>query len=269
MEATEHGGQTAILELERAAFDAWPAEEVRELDGFRLRAMGGLTRRANSVWTAEATGDRPLDERIVAVEAFYRERELPSQFMLGPLSPPELDGELERRGYRVDAPVSIQTANIDALASLDSSRTVLIEAAASAAWLDLVVRHGRFRRDPERFLGLLRRIRGGVLYPMVESDAAPASVALSVIHGDLIGVFGMFTLPEFRRHGLASALLVGLAREALRRGLRTAYLQVERDNEAALALYASLGFRELYGYHYRVLEAGASSVEDPAARPRR
>jgi GNAT superfamily N-acetyltransferase len=253
VEATERGAQSAILELERAAFDAWPAEDVRELDGFRLRAMGGLTRRANSAWTAEATGERPLGESIAAVEAFYGERGLPSQFMLSPLSPAKLDGELERRGYRVDAPVAIQTVSAPALAALDASRTTLVEATPSAAWLELVVKRGRFQHDPERFSGLLRRIRSGAFYPEVECDAVTASVALSVIQGELIGVFGMFTLPEYRRQRLARALLIGLAREAVRRGLRTVYLQVERDNQAALSLYASLGFRELYGYHYRVL----------------
>jgi GNAT superfamily N-acetyltransferase len=254
VEATARGGQSAILELERAAFDAWPAEDVRELDGFRLRAMGGLTRRANSAWTAEATGERPLDELITMVEAFYGERGLPSQFMLSPLSPANLEGELERRGYRVDAPVAVQTVSAPALAALDASRNALVEATPSAAWLELVVKRGRFRQDPGRFMGLLSRIRSGALYPEIGCDAVTASVALSVMHGELIGVFGMFTLPEYRRQGLARALLVGLAREAVRRGFRTVYLQVERDNQAALSLYASLGFSERYGYHYRVLE---------------
>jgi GNAT superfamily N-acetyltransferase len=140
------------------------------------------------------------------------------------------------------------------LAALDASRTALMGATPSAAWLELVLQRGRFRHEPERFLGLLGRMRSATLYPEVEFDAVTASVALSVIRGDLVGVFSMFTLPEYRRRGLARALLVGLAREAVRRGLRTVYLQVERDNQAALSLYASLGFRELYGYHYRVLE---------------
>jgi hypothetical protein len=47
---------------------------------------------------------------------------------------------------------------------------------------------------------------------------------------------------------------VGLAREAAATGARSIYLQVERDNPEALALYETLGFREVYGYHYRVVD---------------
>ena len=35
-------------------------------------------------------------------------------------------------------------------------------------------------------------------------------------------------------------------------GARAMYLQVELDNPAARALYASLGFTRSHGYHFRV-----------------
>jgi GNAT superfamily N-acetyltransferase len=35
------------------------------------------------------------------------------------------------------------------------------------------------------------------------------------------------------------------------RGARVGWLQVEADNEVAVGLYRSLGFREAYRYHYR------------------
>ena len=42
-----------------------------------------------------------------------------------------------------------------------------------------------------------------------------------------------------------------IRRWAEERGAKTAYLQVERDNASALALYAGFGFTAAYGYHYR------------------
>lgn len=150
----------SVLELERAAFDAWPATEVEALDGWKLRAMGGVTRRANSAWTAETFGGRSLTERIAAVEAFYRARGLTSQFMLSPLSTPGLDAELEARGYRVDSPVAIQVADAGAVAELACSHEVRLELQPSAEFLEVLVERGRFRSAKQQFLGMLSRLRG-------------------------------------------------------------------------------------------------------------
>jgi ribosomal-protein-alanine N-acetyltransferase len=45
--------------------------------------------------------------------------------------------------------------------------------------------------------------------------------------------------------GLGRALLVDLMDEAQRRGVRELFLEVRADNEPAIALYQSLGFREI------------------------
>jgi ribosomal protein S18 acetylase RimI-like enzyme len=42
-----------------------------------------------------------------------------------------------------------------------------------------------------------------------------------------------------------------LARAALAEGASAAYLQVERDNEAARLLYDGMGFADHHAYHYR------------------
>ena len=48
-----------------------------------------------------------------------------------------------------------------------------------------------------------------------------------------------------RQRGLGRALLVDLMNEAQRRGVRELFLEVRADNEPAIALYDSLGFREI------------------------
>ena len=52
-------------------------------------------------------------------------------------------------------------------------------------------------------------------------------------------------------HGHARRLILSALKWARQRGACRAWLQVEADNAAALALYRSLGFAEAYGYHYR------------------
>lgn len=66
-----------------------------------------------------------------------------------------------------------------------------------------------------------------------------------------VGVFGMGTVATARGRGAASSVLAALASWAGGRGARLLYLQVEREDEVARALYDSAGFVELAGYHYR------------------
>lgn len=66
-----------------------------------------------------------------------------------------------------------------------------------------------------------------------------------------VGFFNIATLPAFRRRGAAWAVMGALARWGAQMGATSAYLQVMAGNEAALRLYARLGFTTGYYYHYR------------------
>ena len=54
-----------------------------------------------------------------------------------------------------------------------------------------------------------------------------------------------------RGRGFARRAVLSALKWAHSRGARLGWLQVEADNAAAIHLYASLGFSELYRYHYR------------------
>lgn len=51
------------------------------------------------------------------------------------------------------------------------------------------------------------------------------------------------THPNFRRRGLAAALLTALKAEAKKRGIENIFLEVRRSNTAARALYEKQGFK--------------------------
>ncbi|NJN44821.1 MAG: GNAT family N-acetyltransferase [Anaerolineae bacterium] len=61
----------------------------------------------------------------------------------------------------------------------------------------------------------------------------------------------MSTDIDFRRRGLATAVLQGLAKWGKEVGASNMYLQVMENNPGAKALYKKLGFETLYHYHYR------------------
>ena len=56
---------------------------------------------------------------------------------------------------------------------------------------------------------------------------------------------------EYRRQGLATAVMAGLGAWARERGGHSCVLQTAGGNAPALALYERLGFTEHHRYHYR------------------
>lgn len=72
-------------------------------------------------------------------------------------------------------------------------------------------------------------------------DSARAFL-LAWLVSDELHVLTVATLPEFRRRGLARALLAYVIDFARSRGARTVLLEVRRSNQAAFALYAAFGF---------------------------
>lgn len=63
---------------------------------------------------------------------------------------------------------------------------------------------------------------------------------------------------------MAAALLHELAVWSLHHGAERLYLQVERENTAAQALFAGAGLVPSHTYHYRSLPA--SPIDDPQGR---
>lgn len=253
-----------LAALEDVAADGWRPFELQWLGdpgaGWRLRAAGGFTGRANSALT---TGDpgTPGPEAIDAVEAWYDERGLPPRFAVTwPLdSPPrggELDAALAARGYLLDTPTLVMTAATREVAaaalrpgSVPPGLRVDLEDEPDRAWLGVY----RYRGAP------LPDVARRVLV------SAPAQTFVSVRDGERTvavgrgassrgwtGVTAMQVEDSHRGRGLGREVLGALAGWALERGDRSAYLQVAEANDTALRLYASVGFVAHHGYHYRV-----------------
>jgi GNAT superfamily N-acetyltransferase len=201
------------------------------------------------------TGALSADECIAAAEAFYGERGLPPMFQVSDAcQPPDLDERLARRGYAIDAPVSVETVSIDAyrMAGQPPQVATSVLGTPSEEWLGISVDRGRFAGKREPYLGILSRIgtRGG--FALARWKGKPIAVGLGVIDGDWLGIFSMLTVPETRRRRAATAILGALVGWASPRGATRAFLQVEKTNEPARALYRASGFLPAYGYHYRV-----------------
>jgi GNAT superfamily N-acetyltransferase len=126
-------------------------------------------------------------------------------------------------------------------------------------WLELYgSANGYSARELTVRRGILERIRARPAFAQAWLDGAPVGVGRGVLDGEWLGIFCMATRPEFRRRGVGRAVLGALARWAHDGGACASYLQVMDENAAACALYAGLGWKTLYDYHYR--EAAAVGV---------
>ncbi|MFD1503071.1 GNAT family N-acetyltransferase [Streptosporangium lutulentum] len=235
-------------QVERRAARVWPASNLEEHEGWLLRHTPGVKRkRWNSALPPlhRATG-------VDRVEEFYRERETPLRVQVSPAEHHrDLDALLAARGYRIEGETSVLTA----------STGEVIAATAPAATVETVTDRGEW---PRIFADLDDHLDsaavGGTVLPHTVEPAAlltvsdggrVAGMALFVADEGWAGIFSMATRPEYRRRGVATALLGAGARWAAEQGAERLYLQVEQDNKTARRLYARVGFVRSHTYHYR------------------
>lgn len=83
------------------------------------------------------------------------------------------------------------------------------------------------------------------------SDRA-VGAGFAAIHNDIAMIHALEVLPEFRRQGAARNMIAALAHWAASENARHVTLAVTARNDAANALYQSLGMTRLGGYHYRI-----------------
>ena len=257
----------SVALVEECAFRSWPALEVAICDGWRLRHAAGFTRRANSVWPNVCGSLLSLDERIGEVTGFYAARRLPPRIQVGPLAQPDgLDAALGERGWTVEAPATVLGGDLDGMLTAAAERAGDVEAVVlgepDATWMDLWG-DGRRARESVTARSVMTRTTRPAAYALARVDGRPAAVGRGVLDSGWVGVSAMATREPLRRRGAASAVLRALGAWARLGGARSVYLQVSRDNDAALALYARAGLEPLYGYHYR------RGPETPAPQPQR
>ncbi|MFI0784471.1 GNAT family N-acetyltransferase [Streptomyces lydicus] len=250
-------------ELQEVAARGWPAVEAERLGEWTLRAAGGFTRRANSVLPLGDPG-LPLDAALERVERWYAARGLPALVVVatGRADTDEaLASELERRGWDAERHTRVRISALAPLADLPTSPPpgcagVTLSHEPGADWLALYNRTGDSGGPTADALKVLT---GGpsVWFATVRAaDGGTAAIGRLVVDGRWAGFAALEVAEDARRQGLATLVTAALAERALDEGASAAYLQVEADNAAALALYDRLGFTDHHGYHYRRARPG-------------
>lgn len=244
---TEPISATDILALDQLAVAAWPAPVNDTCDGWLLRFAHGVSRRANSIAPFPLNPDtQDVDDLIEAVEAYYQSHGLPPRFQISPAAEPRgLDARLDAKGYEIETPVTIEIASLHAFAP--ASMPVSVSTTAPAGWWN-VYKEG-FSRDASKIAETARD--QPVYAAWRDTDDQIAAIGFGVLGGAWLGIFGMWTRPDLRGQGIGKSVIGALSTWAIEHRGIGLYLQVENSNVAARRLYERIGFRPVYGYHYR------------------
>lgn len=236
-----------IVALERLFAHGWQGTSVRPLGQWLLRAGSGFTGRANSVLPLGDPGV-DLDAALVAVTDFYDEHGLPAVFQLPIDGIPQLDADLDQRGWQSFNSTEVRTGAVGLLRPVAGLPRVVLLDAPDEAWLGGYLYRGT-PLPPEAIAVLCNAERP--VFAALRSGDVQAGVARGVVHDGWLGVAAVTVDPAHRRRGVGRHLMGELCRWAADLGARRIYLQVDEANTVARQMYDRLGLTVHHRYHYR------------------
>lgn len=234
-------------DLQRICWAGWPARDVELLGEWAMRAHDGITGRANS---AMAVGDPGMPTRAAldAVQEWYVARELPPLLQLPVADPRNL--EMADAGWSRLHVTVVQVAPIGPLLGTLPGREDLhavVEPVPSADWRGLMHDLDDAVDDHVAILTGPAVVGFATLYRGDE----PVGIGRVSVEGEWAGVTSVDVAPSARRQGIGSAVMRELLTWASGQGAVASYLQVRAANDAALRLYAALGYVTHHPYNYR------------------
>jgi ribosomal protein S18 acetylase RimI-like enzyme len=240
-----------IRAVEHAAALAWPGTEQQWLAGWLLRA--GVV--AGQAFTSRANSAIPLDfsatlANLPAIVDWYHDRGLPAW-----LAVPE---RLLRVGAAGIKSTRVMVCDLVPVpdppaAALD----VTLKRIPDASWLAI------YQRDvPVEVLTAV--IDGAVVFAAVSGAAVGRGAVTTAPDGTRwLGISSVRVAEDRRRQGLAAAVCAALLAWGAEHGAERVYVEVLADNDPAIALYESQGFRLHHSHRYVAAESVLGSGPGP------
>ncbi len=268
-----------MADLQELMVAGMPPLDSEWLGRWLLRTAEGYTGRGNSTLPLGDPG-LPLDDALAHVERWYADRGQPALVQIyGPagFDPAEdaLGADLTRDGWRIfqktlvmtaaagevamaispdpvpHAPTGGQTSSADPATRDGTSelpvRVTVTTEPGPAWWAGTSDRTKQHRATVEK---VLPRIENGLYLGLTGTDGEALGAARVALTTGWAGVFDVHVTPAARRRGLGRRLVAEAARAAAARRIRSLYLQVGADNDAAVGLYRAMGFTVHHDYYY-------------------
>jgi len=250
--SSKSGNLAIVRRLEAAGFRAWPAATIQYDGSWQIRLTAGHpSKRLNSVNPLDPSDRRDIEKRVEKAARRFESYDRRLVFRMSPLAPPELEAYLEELNWERFEETIVMMAPMTALDI--EQRMDHLPMRDIGRYVDAsILVHGREPTLKAGLTEILSSIRPqSGLFVIEEEESGPLSTALCVHDTDLAGIYELATRIDVRGQGHGREVVCAALRWARHRGALHGWLQVESGNEAALALYQSLGFREVYRYAFR------------------
>jgi ribosomal protein S18 acetylase RimI-like enzyme len=240
-----------VRRLEAAGFRAWPAASVEYDGAWAVRLTPGHpAKRLNSVNPLDPADIRDIEGRIARIARRFEACGRPLTFRLSPLAGSALCGYFDAAGWSRFEESLVMQLDLDCIDLREAIDQIPLKDMRRFVTAALAVR-GADRSTRAGLSGVIGSIEPVAGLFVHQSGERPVTSLICVHHRELAGVLEVATHAAEQRRGHARRLLLSALKWARQRGAGRAWLQVEAGNVAALALYRSLGFTEIYRYHYR------------------
>lgn len=234
--------------MDRAALFAaldqtWPAAQ-QTIDGpflFRKSAGGGKRVTATSMSGTVAAND------IARAESVMDRGHQPRLFTLDPDS--SNDPLLADLGYEALDETRLYNCKLDIL-----TQHRVPPVTAFDCWSPLQMTKDIWAAGgigAER-LAVMDRVKGPKTSFLGRVNGRAGGAAFVALHKQCAMIHALEILPEQRRSGLATSLMIAAAHWSVANGATDFALAVTANNTPANALYTSLGMRAVARYHYRI-----------------
>lgn len=241
------------LECERRIVNAWPAPSTLLIGDWVVRFANGYSGRANAA-SPMKRGAELDDATCDFIEQLYRGDGLPPCIRLTPLVADETRTRILARGYRV------RDASFGLIAGLDDVEPIIaadIEYTplATEEWIaGVAARQTGAKANAAHLAAIVERVRMPAAFAALMIAGEPVAYGMGVAERGMAEIGSVIVDEAHRGQGLGRRIVSGLMSWARAMACRTAYLQVDQTNKAAIGLYRSLGYRELYAYETRILD---------------
>jgi ribosomal protein S18 acetylase RimI-like enzyme len=228
-------------DLWQALEASWPAASRTAFGPFIWREGAG----GGSRVSAATVQHRPNFVALDKIESKFSSANRDALFQIRDADD-SFDSDLAQRGYDIVDPTVCLAAPVESFAKLDPK-------AAYISWPPIAAQRDIWKIggiDSAR-INVMKRVQIPKTTLLARNHDAPAGAAFIAALGSIAVLHALEISPKHRRRGLARAMMCHAANWAKTNSATTLAVLVTRANTEAIALYSSLGMREVGHYHYR------------------